>query len=99
MIDLSWIGIWLLVASVVVIVIEAALAGIWSLRLARRSQQLSRRLASEQAAVQADLARLQESLAETVVLWQPYRRLIRFLQHPLVMALMQSYTRRRSAAR
>lgn len=98
MIDLSWIGIWLLVGSVVVIVIEAALAGIWSARLARRGRELSRRLATEQAAVQADIARLQATLAETVVLWQPYRRLLRFLQHPLVIALMQSYARRRNAA-
>lgn len=98
MIDLSWIGIWLLVGSVAVIVIEAVLAGIWTVGLARRGQELNRRLAQEQAGVQADLARLRETLAETELLWQPYRRLLRFLQHPLVIALMQSYARRRKAA-
>jgi len=97
--DLGWIGIWLLVVAAVVIVVEMVLAGIWSARIARRSQDLSARLAAEQSRLQADVERLREALAETAVLWQPYARLLRWLSHPLAIALMQSYTRRRSAAR
>ena len=95
--DLSWIGIWLLVLGVAAIIVEFALAGIWTARLARRAQSLSERLAGEQALVQADLLRLREAMAETTLLWQPYRRLLRYLRHPLVMALIQSYMRKRAA--
>jgi len=97
--DLGWIGIWLLVAAAVVIVVEMVLGGIWSVRIARHSRDLSARLAAEQSRLQADVERLREALAETAVLWQPYARLLRWLSHPLAIALMQSYTRRRSAAR
>lgn len=97
--DLSWVGVWLLVIGVALIVLEFALAGIWTARLARRATDLNQRLATEQALVQADLVKLREALAETVLLWQPYRRLLRYLRHPLVIALMQSYMRRRAASR
>lgn len=97
--SLSWIGIWLLVIGVVLIVLEFALAGIWTARLARRARELSRRLATEQAAIQADIGRLRGAMAETQLLWQPYARVLRILNHPLVAALLQSYARRRGAAR
>jgi LPS sulfotransferase NodH len=94
--DLSWIGIWLLVFSAVIIVIELAIAGIWSARLARRAQRLSAELATEQRGIKADVERLRAAMAETVVLWQPYRRVLRYLRHPLVVAVIQSYARRRA---
>lgn len=96
MADLSWIGIWLLVIGVVLIVVELALAGIWSMRIGRRSQLLSQRLVEEQRLIRADLERLRVALAEMRELWRPYRRLVRILRHPLMIALMQSYVRRRS---
>src|SRR5438552_1508581 len=95
--DLAWIGIWLLVVAAIVIVAETVLAGIWSARIARHSQDLSARLAAEQSRLHADVERLREALAETAVLWQPYGRLLRWLSHPLAIALMQSYARRRAA--
>jgi len=95
--DLAWIGIWLLVVAAIVIVAETVLAGIWSARIARHSQDLSARLAAEQSRLHADVERLREALAETAVLWQPYGRLLRWLSHPLAIALMQSYARRRVA--
>jgi hypothetical protein len=52
-----------------------------------------------EAALEADLERLRMALDETAVLWQPYRRLLRWLQHPLAIALVQSLMRRRAAAR
>lgn len=97
--DLGWIGVWLLVIGVVAIILEAALAGIWSVRLARRAALLSQKLNTERGAIQADLERLRAALDETRTLWSPYRRLLGWLRHPIAIALMQSYARRRASAR
>ena len=97
--DLSWIGVWLLVFGVAAIILEGVVAVIWSLRLARRGRELSKRFMSEQTQLHSDVERLRAALAETEVLWQPYRRLLRWLRHPLAIALMQSYARRRASVR
>lgn len=98
MTDPSRIGIWLLIGSVVLIVIEAMLAGLWTARLARRGQALTKQLQQRQVELKADIDQLQQSLAETVALWQQYERWLRWLRHPLTVALLQSYARRRAAA-
>jgi hypothetical protein len=87
--DLGWIGVWLLVVGVVAIVIEGTIAMLWTVRVSRRSAALRERLMSEQAELQADLERMQAALEEMRILWQPYRRLLRWLRHPLTIALMQ----------
>jgi hypothetical protein len=92
--DLAVVGVWLLVFSGAVIVLELGLATYWSLRLARRARTLGRQLALQQALVQADVERLRINLATTQALWQPYRRTLRLLRHPLTIALMQSFARR-----
>ena len=92
--DLQSIGIWLLIASAVVIVFEGVLAGIWALRLSRKARTMSELLAAQQTIIYADLERLRANIAESHELWQPYRRLLRLLRHPLTIALMQSYARR-----
>lgn len=97
MTDPGRIGIWLLVVSVVAIVVEMVLAGVWSAKVARRARELNERLATERAGLQADLARMMAALEETRVLWQPYARLLRWTRHPLVIALMESYARRRAS--
>jgi hypothetical protein len=97
--DLSWIGVWLLVIGAVAIVVEGVLAGLWSVRLANRSRRLAARLTSEQVQLRADVERWRAAIAETQLLWQPYRRILRWLRHPLAIALLQSYARRRAAAR
>jgi hypothetical protein len=97
--DLGWIGLWLLVIGAVAIFLEGVLAMAWTVRISRRAAVLGERMSAEQAAIQADVARLQASLAEMVVLWQPYRRLLRWLRHPLTIALMQSLIRRWAGAR
>jgi hypothetical protein len=97
--DPQWIGIWLLVVSVVLILFEGALAAIWSLRVSRKARAVSELVASQQALLNADVERLRASIAETHELWQPYRRLLRLLRHPLTIALMQSLARRGVAAR
>ncbi|HYM96945.1 MAG TPA: hypothetical protein VET26_06580 [Candidatus Sulfotelmatobacter sp.] len=96
--DLSPIGVWLLVGSVVAIVLEMVVGGMMTARVAKRSRQLSELLATEGAAVRADLARLKEALDETQRLWQPYARALKWLRHPLVVAMMESYARRRARA-
>jgi hypothetical protein len=97
--NLDRIGVWLLIAGVGAIVVEGALAGLWSVRLVKRSRSLNERLTSEQAQLQADLERLRAAIAETQVLWRPYRRALRWLRHPIAIALLQSYARRRAAGR
>jgi hypothetical protein len=97
-VDPGRIGVWLLVVSAVAIVFEMALAGIWSLKVIRRARELSERLATESGQVQADLARLKAALEKTKVLWRPYRRVLRWARHPLAIALMESYARRKAQA-
>jgi hypothetical protein len=95
---LGWAGVWLLVVAGVAIVVEGAVMTIWSLRLARRARMMATRLDEERRLIQADVERLRRALEETRRLWKPYRRILRWLRHPLVLALLGSY-RRRWAAR
>ena len=95
---LGAIGIWLLVAAVIAIVVELALMAVWGLAMGRRMEALSQRLASQRAEIEADVEKLRRAIEETRALWRPYRRVGRWLRHPLVLALLGSY-RRRMAAR
>lgn len=95
--DLESIGIGLLVLALAIIVLEGALAMIWSLRLARRARVLSERLVAEQASLRADAERLRASIVEMQQLWRPYRRVLRLLRHPITIALMQSFAARAGA--
>ncbi len=92
--QLGWLGVWLFVGSSVVILIELALAGLWSMRLARRGRALAAALEAERGLVQADVERLRATIEETKVLWRPYGRVLRWLRHPLVVALIGYYRRR-----
>ena len=95
----GWIGVWLLVAAALLLVIEGVLAAVWGMAVARRALLLAKLVETEQGAINADLARLRLALAETRRLWRPYRRALRWLRHPLTIALLESFARRRSAAR
>jgi hypothetical protein len=94
--SLGWIGVWLLVAAAVAIVAEAVLAGVWGLAFVKRSRLLAERIETERGMIEADLKRLQDALEETRRLWKPYRRALRWLRHPLTIALLQSYGGRRA---
>ena len=96
--QLAWYGVWLLIGSAAVIVVEGALVGVWSLRLSRRARALAVLVQDERGLIEADLARLRAAIQETRTLWRPYARVLRWLRHPLVVALIGSY-RRRWAAR
>ena len=97
--QLGWLGVWLFVGASAVIALELALAGFWGLRLARRGRALTAALQQERAVVQADVERLRAAMAEMRRLWAPYRRVLRYLRHPLVLALLGFYQRRSFARR
>ena len=99
MTTLGWVGVWLLMASVYVIVVEGVLAAMWGVAFAKRTLALSEQLETERGLVEADIKRLRTTLDETQRLWKPYRRALRWLRHPITIALLQSFVRRRAAAR
>ncbi|MEA2656556.1 MAG: hypothetical protein QOI23_1921 [Chloroflexota bacterium] len=95
MTTLGWVGVGLLVAAGLAIVVEAVLAAIWGMAVARRAVKLSERLNSERGMLQSDLETLRLALEETERLWRPYGTVLRWVNHPLVIALLGSYRRRR----
>lgn len=96
---LGWIGVWLLVAGAAAIVLEGVVAMVWSLGLARRTRVLSERMETDRELIQKDLERLRAAMEETRRLWKPYGRALRWLRHPLTIALLESFARRRAAVR
>ena len=96
---LTTIGVWLLVVGAVAIVVEGVVAAVWTVSLAKRSLALSERLESERALIETDLERLRAAVEEAKRLWLPYGRILRWVRHPLAIALLESYARRRARAR
>ncbi len=97
--SLSVVGVWLLIGCGLAIVVEGVLAAMWGMRIRRSARQLAERIDTERSLIESDLERLRLAIEETRRLWQPYRRVLRWLRHPLVRALLASYGRRRAAAR
>jgi hypothetical protein len=93
---LGWVGVGLLVAAGLAIVIEAVVAAVWGNAVARRALIVQERLATERGLLEADLANLRLAIGETQRLWKPYRLILRWLGHPLTIALFASYRRRRA---
>jgi hypothetical protein len=91
---LGWVGIGLLVVAGLAIVVEAALAAAWGVAVAKRTLKLTELLTTERAMLESDLEKLRLAMEETRRLWRPYRRILRWLRHPLTIALWQSYLRR-----
>jgi hypothetical protein len=91
---LGWVGVGLLVAAGVAIVVESVVAAWWGVVVARRALTLSQRLETERRLVESDLEKLRLALEETKRLWRPYRMILRWVRHPLVIALLGSYRRR-----
>ena len=94
MTTLGWVGVALLVAAGLAILIEGAVAAVWGVGVARQATKLSERLQAERGLLEADLEKLRLATAETRRLWRPYRTGLRWLGHPLTIALWQSYRRR-----
>ena len=95
-VDLVWVGVWLLVGSGLAIVAEGVLAAVWGTRIGKSARRLSELVDAERGMIQADMNRLRLAIEETRRLWKPYGRVLRWLRHPLVAALLQSYARRRA---
>jgi hypothetical protein len=91
---LGWVGIGLLIAAGLAVVVEAILAAVWGAAAAKRAAKLSEGMAAESGMLQADLENLRLAMEETQRLWGPYRTILRWLGHPLTIALWQSYRRR-----
>jgi hypothetical protein len=92
--DFGLIGVALLIGSGLVIIFEGVLAAVWGMRIRKSARRLSELVDAERGMVQADVNRLQLAMEETRRLWKPYGRVLRWLRHPLVAALLQSYARR-----
>ena len=99
MTTIGWIGVWLLVVCAVAIVAEGVVAALWGLGMAKRTRALSEKLETERGLIEADVQRLRSALEDTRRLWKPYRRALRWLRHPITIALLQSYARRRAVIR
>jgi hypothetical protein len=94
---LGTIGIWLLVGAGVLVIIELVLIAVWGAAMSRRMLALNQSVASQRAEIQSDLERLRLAIEETRMLWRPYRRILRTLNHPLLLAVFASVRRRRAA--
>ena len=99
MTTIGWVGVWLLVGSFVLMLAEGVLVAVWGLAVARRTRTLAELAQNEQGLIEADVTKLRTALAETQRLWRPYQRVLRWLRHPIVIALLQSYARRRVRVR
>jgi hypothetical protein len=95
--QLGLIGVWLLVAAGLAILLELTLMAVWSLAIGKRARLLSEVLESERVLIESDIQRLRLAMEETERLWRPYRKALRWLRHPLVVALLQSYRKRATA--
>jgi hypothetical protein len=78
-------------------VVELALITPRALRLAEKLRIVRLLLDENLRLTNHELQVLRESRAETRALLRPYRRLARLLRSPLVLALLESYRRRRKA--
>jgi hypothetical protein len=95
---LGWAGVGMAVAGLLLIVIELVLVLPRAIRLTKRLQELNLLLDNNRRLTQDELQLLQQATNDTQSLLRPYRRLRRWLSHPLTVALFVSY-RRRAAAR
>ena len=95
---LSWAGVGTAVAGLVLLVIEFLLVLPRALRLTKRLRELNLLLDNSRRLTQDELQLLRKATLETQSLLRPFRRLRRWLTHPLTVALFASY-RRRAAAR
>jgi hypothetical protein len=93
---LGTVGLWLLAAAGLLLVVELVLMAVWGVAMSRRMLALNESMSTQRAEIQADLERLRRAIEETRVLWQPYRRVLRMLNHPVVLAVLASVRRRRA---
>ena len=86
------------VAGLVLIAIEVIVILARAARLTKRLQELNLLLADSRRLAHDELQILNQATTETAALLRPYRRLRKWLTHPLAVALFASY-RHRAAQR
>jgi hypothetical protein len=86
------------VVGAVAIAVEGVLAAVWAVSLVKLSRALSEAIEAQRALIEGDFARLRAAIEETERLWRPYKRILRWVRHPLVIALLESIARRRARA-
>jgi hypothetical protein len=92
----GWMGVWLLVAAVALIVVEVAVLAPRFLRLQRKALALRAALEREDGMRNLELQRLRFVLGEIDLKLRPFRRVRRVALHPLTVAVLASYRRRRA---
>lgn len=90
------IGIAMAVIGLIAILIELALIVPRALRLNSRMGTLVDFIEETREAVEEAVAELRTAGRETHILWKPYRRVFRWLSHPLTIAFIESHRRRRA---
>jgi hypothetical protein len=95
---LAWAGVGMAVAGLLLIACELVLVLPRALRLTKRLQELTLLIDNNRRLTNDELQILQQATLETRSLLRPYRRLRRWLTHPVTVALFASY-RRRAATR
>ena len=95
---LGWVGLGLLGLGLVLVVFELFLILSSVLSLRRRALELQRLVLANRVVLEAELAHLRLLASERELMAKPYRRLLRWLTHPLMVALLQSHRRRRRLA-
>jgi hypothetical protein len=96
---LGWAGVGMAVAGLLLVVIELLLVLPRALRLTKRLRELNLLLDNSFRLTNHELQILREARLEMYTLLRPYRRLRRWLTHPLTVALYASYRRRPTARR
>ena len=94
---MTTVGTWLLIGALALVVVEVLLIVPMAVRLRRRLTVLRDLTAGSTAEIRAQLVTLQAGRAELTGRLRPYRRLWRILNHPLAVALLASYQRRRAS--
>ena len=91
----AWVGLGLMAFGLLVALAGVARALPRAVRVRRQVVAFQRLLAQGGGAVIAELEELQVQREERAALLKPYRRWLKRARHPLLIALAQSYARRR----
>ena len=95
----GWLGIDMLAAGLIAVAVEVLMLLPRLVRLNRRITDLNLLYQESLRLAHDDLQGLSRATAEMQELLRPYRRLQRWLAHPISVALYASYRRRSSRAR
>ena len=90
----EWVGGGVALAGLFLIAVEVALIVPRGIRLTKRISQLNLLLAEHLRLSGDELETLQQTRSDMHDLLGPYRRVLRWLRHPITLALLASYRRR-----